>query len=180
MYDLIFSAGGTVSNILKKDIVDHLNEIETVYKADPVANDKLLTCIENEIRALGREAKALRTGSTATRGLLWVLRTLDFIAHFMSGMADPLYAGKNPADVARGAYTLVLKPYHGWLISNVVRMALGVVPSRERLIVNFGFPSEEAARDDINNVARFLRPVIDNLYVWMRQNRLDFPDKVGV
>jgi hypothetical protein len=169
-----------VANILKKDIETHIKEVEDVYVRDPTTHGRLVAAIEAEVKALGRDAKKVRAGDSATHGTLWLVRTLDFISRFMNDLADPTLSSKSPTELARESYNAVLKPYHGWVVANVVKMAFSVVPDRRQLIIAFGFSDEAQAREELRATVRTMRPVVDNMAVWLKQSGLDFGDKSGL
>jgi hypothetical protein len=84
-----------------------------------------------------------------------------------------------PSALAREAYDGTLKPYHGWAISNVVRMALGMVPSRPQLLQSFGLPDEASAAAAMGRATAVMRPVVTTVGGWYASHGWDWPDKAG-
>jgi len=160
---------------LKHDITSHIHEIRELAARNPDTTF-LVELIEVEIKNLGDPAhKVLRSGPSATHGLLWLLRTLKFIDVFMAHLATDTV--KSPTDLARDAYTQVLRPFHGMMIAGIVRAVMGFVPSRDKLRTLFGFSDDDAARSQLAGTEATMRPSIDRLMAWIQSRGLDFPDK---
>ena len=66
---------------------------------------------------------------SAAISLLWMRRSLQFLAAIMRGVADDRKKGDPVSKIAKEAYAEHLEPYHGWLLKNTFAAALSA-PSR--------------------------------------------------
>ena len=86
-------------------------------EAKVTADLRLQLLVRAEVAELGVD-KVRRKQNTATVGCLWLMRTISFITRLLELLSDE---AKLPAhECARSAYAVVLKPYHGFIISGVV------------------------------------------------------------
>lgn len=83
---------------------------------------------------------------SAVMALLWIRRTLQFLAELMRQLLD----GKGTVThLAREAYAVELERYHGWLLRNTFAVALSAMPSREEIFARLaprGGTEDECAR----------------------------------
>eukprot|EP00920_Eleutheroschizon_duboscqi_P037766 GHVT01090428.1.p1 GENE.GHVT01090428.1~~GHVT01090428.1.p1 ORF type:complete len:135 (-),score=20.58 GHVT01090428.1:247-651(-) len=96
--------------------------------------------------------------------LLWMKRALDFILQFLEKL---MITGleKTSYDNAREAYEFVLKPYHGWLVANIVIVAFNLCPTREQLRERLGFTGVEDSKEKVQkllDVARYAAADVAN------------------
>lgn len=173
--DIIFPPGGLVSRTLKSDLEEHIGEINDVYQTDKEGGAMLGPLMLREAQSLqGRQKKKLKDGPSATHGALWIARTLDFVTTFMESVSKPENSKRAPVEIAREAYTAVLKPFHSFIVANIVSLALGYVPTREKLIEDLNLGNEETARLHLTATVAAMRPIVDQLYAWLRAHDLEF------
>lgn len=102
-------------------------KIRTRQQAAPAESTTLQSLVLNE----------LKSGShTATEGLLWLLRGLDFTAQALrENLSKP---AQELSDSFRAAYGNTLKPHHGFLIKPVFSAAMGATPYRKDFYKKLG------------------------------------------
>ena len=89
-----------------------------------------------ELAAVGGDAAALHGSTSAAKALLWLVRTLAFVAGVLRGVASSEggdgRGARPPAlgAVAREAYAATLRPYHGSVTGAAVSAALAFAPGR--------------------------------------------------
>ena len=71
---------------------------------------------------------------SAAISLLWMRRSLQFLAAIMRGVADDRKKGDPVSKIAKEAYAEHLEPYHGWLLKNTFAAALSAIPSRNEFL----------------------------------------------
>ena len=143
-----------------------------------------------ELAAAGGDADAL-DGSTAAKGLLWLVRTLAWVRGVVAGIAGTEGDSRPPSltSVARDAYASTLRPFHGPLTGAAVSAALAFAPGRAAFWwavavgegggtdggVTGGGPAAAA------EVAAFLAafdPTLADLQAFLRETGLDDPTPV--
>jgi len=106
------------------------------------------------------------------KGLLWLKRFLEFAANLLEGLAaEPRTAPLK--EVAHGAYATTLKPYHGWLASSAFAVVLQFPPSREAFVNSLNGDYE-----NMTEVARRLRPTLERVHKFLKENGLHDESKV--
>jgi Glycolipid transfer protein (GLTP) len=181
LYHILFGGEGQISRTLSSDVSSHIDEIRAAARSAG-APQSLLSLVQWEAMPQGsggggRNDMELRKGWSATHGLLWVLRAERMIARLASLLADRSQSNCSPTDLAREAYTQTLKPYHGMMVSGIVKLAFSFVPARDKLQVLFGYPSLELAYSDLSLLAQTMGGVAENLTQWLGSQGKDFPDK---
>lgn len=119
--------GSKVFLPIKSDITGNITKIRAVYEKDPVKYSTLQKILEAERDAHGSEWPKVG----ATLALMWLKRGLRFIQILLQSLADGEKDETNPnlirVNVTR-AYEEALKMYHGWLVQQIFKTALMVVP----------------------------------------------------
>jgi hypothetical protein len=135
--------------------------------------------------------KVRKDRQSASHALLWLHRGTLFIQRFMEIIAmcegEPESEAvslpverPSPHDAAIAAYGSTLRPFHGFVLSSVFRVALTFVPhDRSAMIHRFGWQSDDDACKDLRACLRQMKPVTLHVSEQLRELRLDFPDKVG-
>lgn len=84
---------------------------------------------------------------TATEGLLWLVRTLDFIVHALN--ADMEKGGKQALGASfRSAYQATLAAHHNFLMRPIVNMAMGATPTRSAFMAKLA--GQETTQQKLN------------------------------
>lgn len=174
IYDRIFGSG-LVANHLKDDIIGHASGL--IGAARPRSKCEY---VDELVPEMLREKPVEEVRGKWGEGLvelLWTKRALDFITRFLDyGMFKRLE--KSLHECASTAYNEVLKPYHGLLVSTIVRLAFNLAPTRETFIGSLGFDTMEEVQARLEPFVAAIRPVIDHVHIILTQHGCDFPDKV--
>ena len=94
-----------------------------------------LRCLLEAERATGiHRPGAVLADPSAAIAFLWMRRTLQFLCHCMQGVMETDDPKESVGTVARGAYTISLEPFHGWLLKNTFGVAMGGMPRKDEFI----------------------------------------------
>lgn len=152
-----------------------LQTVETVLEAKKGTVTYVQELVNAELAAHGKD-KVRYDKASATIGALWLMRAVLFNTRFVELLTEA--ARHDAAHCAKTAYAEVLKPYHGFLISGVVSMAMGMVPSRESLIETFGFSDEASAMPALKRYVSAVKGVFSKLAAFYAEKGINFEDKV--
>ncbi|WEW59119.1 hypothetical protein PRK78_004588 [Emydomyces testavorans] len=124
LFDLL---GSVAFSPVKSDLLGNIKKLRDRQLAAPAESETLQQLVLNE----------LKTGKhTATEGLLWLIRGLDFTAQSLrlnlSQPADELSTS------FRAAYGNTLKPYHSWAIKPIFSAAMSATPYRKDFYAKLG------------------------------------------
>ncbi|KAJ5197804.1 uncharacterized protein N7498_006921 [Penicillium cinerascens] len=116
LFDVI---GSAAFGPVKSDLLGNIKKVKDRMLAAPAESQTLQDLVLNE----------LKTGKhTATEGLVWLVRGLDFTAqalrHNLENPKEELSAS------FRHAYGGTLKPHHSWVIKPVFSAAMSATPYR--------------------------------------------------
>lgn len=124
LFDLLGSSAFTV---VQKDMTGNISKIRAKLLADPAGAGTLQDLILSEA---GSKTK------TATQGLLWLSRGLQFTAQAMRETVDD--ASKELTVTFTDAYTKTLSKYHGILVKPVFKLAMKACPYRKDFFAKLG------------------------------------------
>lgn len=123
LFDLL---GSLAFAVVQKDMTGNITKIRTKLLADPAGSATLQDLILSE--AGGKR--------TATQGLLWLSRGLEFTAQAMRETVN------NPsAELTKtftDAYNKTLSQYHGMLVKPVFKLAMKACPYRKDFFEKLG------------------------------------------
>ncbi|KAL2889643.1 Glycolipid transfer protein [Ceratocystis lukuohia] len=141
----IFDQLGSVAfGPVKNDILGNVKKIRDRQLAAPALSENLKELCLNELK----EKK-----HTATEGMVWLVRGLDFTCRALStSLAKPT---QELADSFREAYSGTLKPHHSFLIKPIFSAAMGACPYRKDFFAKLG--------DNPDNVTAKLKVYLDAL-----------------
>ncbi|KAG8768108.1 hypothetical protein FRC16_007154 [Serendipita sp. 398] len=126
--DLLGSAAFVV---VQKDLNGNIAKLEARLAADPEKSATLEGLLA---------AEAAEGDRTASQGLMWLLRGLQFtLIGLQRSLANPteeLSASFNKA------YETTLKPFHSWVVRPVFSLAMKSCPYREDFYKKLGSPQE--------------------------------------
>ncbi|KAJ1968634.1 hypothetical protein IWQ62_001127 [Dispira parvispora] len=112
---------------VKSDMAGNVAKIRTKYLSNPVAYDTLQKIVLSEIGQKDR---------TATQGLLWLTRGLEFTARALRLNID------NPSEELSVSFTTAygetLKQFHGMFVRPVFTVAMKACPYRKEFYANLG------------------------------------------
>ena len=112
---------------VKSDLLGNIKKVKDRQQAAPAESTTLQSLVVNELK----EKK-----HTATEGLLWLVRGLDFTAQALRHNLDN--ASKELADSFREAYGNTLKPHHSFIVKPIFSAAMSATPYRKDFYVKLG------------------------------------------
>ena len=175
LYDVMFPQGGRIPALLKSDHLGHVDATRRIHQNNAICYSTVEGLMLGEIRSAGGVERLRGDWAYGTVNLLWIFRTSSFVLVFLEKLCD---SGSAPYACARESYAETISPYHTWVMSVALRVALGLVPSRDTLHGNLGL-SEDDASVHIRGTTKVLRPVTERLGHLLREHRCDFDDKIG-
>ncbi|KAF3767346.1 glycolipid transfer protein [Cryphonectria parasitica EP155] len=104
---------------VKSDISGNATKIDTRFKEAPAESATLQDLVKNELKSKKH---------TATEGLLWLTRGLDFMYQALS--ANNKNSSEELSVSFTNAYGETLKPHHGFIVKKVFSAAMGFCPKR--------------------------------------------------
>ncbi|CDI85654.1 glycolipid transfer protein, putative [Eimeria praecox] len=177
VYELVFGKG-FISRHLKQDIANSSGRMREAAQAlsksrggGAVTADDLISW---ELKQLGipRMRKDQKSG---VRGMLWMQRALDFVFTLICNMFGTMKTA-TAKECALDAYDRILKPYHSFLVSNVVSLAFSLAPSKEEFVSRLGFEMSEAEKC-LPSIQEVILPIISRLRTLLEESQCYFPDK---
>ncbi|EYE91581.1 GLTP domain-containing protein [Aspergillus ruber CBS 135680] len=112
---------------VKSDLLGNIKKVKDRQQAAPAESATLQSLVVNELK----EKK-----HTATEGLVWLVRGLDFTAQALRHNLDN--ASKELADSFREAYGNTLKPHHSFIVKPIFSAAMSATPYRKDFYVKLG------------------------------------------
>lgn len=129
LFDLL---GSSAFSVVQKDMTGNIQKIRAKLLADPAGANTLQDLILSEANTKTK---------TATQGLLWLSRGLQFTAQAMRETVD------NPSSeltkTFTDAYSKTLSQYHGMLIKPVFKLAMKACPYRKDFFEKLGADQEK-------------------------------------
>ncbi|KAI8641204.1 glycolipid transfer protein domain-containing protein [Parasitella parasitica] len=154
LFDLL---GSAAFSVIQKDMNGNLTvsiKIKEHYKTNPEANATLQSLLATE---------ALEKKKTATQGLLWLTRGLDFTAQaLLKSINDPSQELK---ESFKSAYTVTLSPFHSWVVRPVISVAMNACPYRKdfyqkiEVVNDAGFKQMEEWVKALKNIVDIINDV---------------------
>ncbi|CDJ63819.1 glycolipid transfer protein, putative [Eimeria necatrix] len=177
VYELVFGSG-FISRHLKQDIANSSGRMREAAKAlrksrggSAVTADELIAW---ELKELGIP-KMRKDQNSGVRGMLWMKRALDFVFSLICNTFGTM-KDATVKECALDAYDRVLKPYHSFLVSNIVSLAFSLAPSKEEFVRRLGFEMDEA-ENCLGSIQEVVLPVIARLNTLLEEANCNFPDK---
>lgn len=129
LFDLLGSVAFTP---VKNDMNGNITKLRTRYNANQASSTTLQSLCKNELS---------QKSHTATEGLLWLVRGLDFTAQALradlkENASVSTFEAKPKAELAesfRKAYKNTLAPHHGFLVKPIFSAAMSATPYRKDL-----------------------------------------------
>ncbi|KAG0003580.1 hypothetical protein BGZ65_001552 [Modicella reniformis] len=144
----IFGLFGTAFTVVQKDMNGNIKKIHDRFLQNPIANSTLEKLVEGELA----EKK-----KTATEGLLWLNRGLDFTLQSLE------HSAANPDEelsvsFSKG-YENTLRPHHGTFVRPVFSLAMKSCPYRSVFYGKLG-EDQEMVKQDMSAYLGGLRRVV--------------------
>ncbi|SPO01405.1 probable het-c2 protein [Cephalotrichum gorgonifer] len=124
IFDLL---GSVAFSPVKNDILGNVKKLRERQLAAPAESENIQDLCRNELKAKKH---------TATEGLLWLVRGLEFtclaLQHNLQNPSSEL------ADSFRNSYAGTLKPHHGFLVKPLFSAAMSACPYRKDFYTKLG------------------------------------------
>ncbi|XP_014504279.1 glycolipid transfer protein 3-like [Vigna radiata var. radiata] len=159
---------GPTMAVLRQDVYQNIKTLELMHESNTSVNSNLVEILKSE----AKEGNA-RKGSSCSKALVWLTRTLDFTSSLLQTLAkDP---EKRMEQVVEEAYELTLKPWHGWISSAAFRVALRLVPE-SKTFVNILRTDEEnydTLKEKMQMLVSLFVPFLEDIHGILRLYNLD-------
>lgn len=124
LFDLL---GSSAFSVVQSDMTNNINKIKTKLLADPANASTLQGLVLSEANTKTK---------TATQGLLWLSRGLQFTAQAMRETVDN--PDKEMTVTFTDAYGKTLSKYHGMLVKPIFKLAMKACPYRKDFFAKLG------------------------------------------
>ncbi|KAL1974138.1 hypothetical protein VTN31DRAFT_5698 [Thermomyces dupontii] len=124
LFDVLGSVAFTP---VKKDLLGNIKKLRDRQTAAPAESETLQDLVRNELKTKKH---------TASEGLLWLVRGLDFTAQAIRDNLDN--PSKELADSFRDAYSKTLKEHHSFVVKPVFNAAMSATPYRKDFYAKLG------------------------------------------
>lgn len=124
LFDLL---GSSAFQVVQKDMTGNITKIRTKLLADPAGSGTLQDLVLSEANTKTK---------TATQGLLWLSRGLQFTSQAMRETVDN--PSKELAVTFTDAYSKTLSQYHGMLVKPIFKLAMKACPYRKDFFEKLG------------------------------------------
>ncbi|PTB63954.1 glycolipid transfer protein [Trichoderma citrinoviride] len=133
MFDVL---GSVAFSPVKSDMLGNVKKLRDRQAAAPAESKNIQDLCRNELKTKKH---------TATEGLLWLVRGLEFTCLALSAnVAKPT---EELADSFRTAYGSTLKPHHSFLIKPVFSAAMSACPYRNDFYSKLGSDQDKVVSD---------------------------------
>ncbi|KAE8389779.1 glycolipid transfer protein domain-containing protein [Aspergillus alliaceus] len=124
---------------VKSDLLGNVKKLKDRQLAAPTESETVQALSVNELKTKKH---------TASEGLLWLVRGLDFTAQSLRRHIDN--TSEKLSDSFRGAYGVTLSKHHGWAMKPVFNLAMGAAPDNESFYKSLAsVPASGSVPDDI-------------------------------
>ncbi|KAE8359281.1 glycolipid transfer protein domain-containing protein [Aspergillus caelatus] len=117
LFDVLGSVAFTP---VKNDLLGNVKKLKDRQLAAPAESETIQSLSVNELKTKKH---------TASEGLLWLVRGLDFTTQSLRRHVDN--TSEKLADSFRGAYKETLSKHHGWATKPVFNLAMGAAPDNK-------------------------------------------------
>ncbi|KAF8405855.1 hypothetical protein HHK36_007932 [Tetracentron sinense] len=159
---------GPTMAVLRQDIHQNIQRLEELYESDPSIYSNLVEILKKD----QRESNA-RKGTSCSKALVWLTRTMDFTAALLERLAkDP---EQSMEQVVEESYSITLKPWHGWISSAAYKVALKLVPESKAFIGLLMAEDEDydMLKEEIQSLISLLLPLQEGIHSTLRKFCLD-------
>ncbi|AEO55548.1 hypothetical protein MYCTH_2142599 [Thermothelomyces thermophilus ATCC 42464] len=145
MFDLL---GSVAFSPVKKDMMGNVEKIRKRQLAAPLESQNIQDLVRNELKTKSH---------TATEGLLWLVRGLEFTCIALS--QNLAKHDQELADSFRDAYGVTLKPHHSFLVKPVFSAAMSACPYRNDFYSKLG-SDEEKVKEELRQYLEALDKIV--------------------
>ncbi|KAF2420350.1 glycolipid transfer protein HET-C2 [Tothia fuscella] len=133
----LFDVLGSVAfKPVKNDMIGNIKKIRDRQLASPADSSTLQGLVRSELATKKH---------TATEGLVWLVRALDFTAQSLR--RNITTSSEELADSFRGAYTNTLKPHHSFMVKPIFSAAMSATPYRKDFYGKLGSDGANVERE---------------------------------
>ncbi|KAK6537635.1 hypothetical protein TWF694_011809 [Orbilia ellipsospora] len=154
--------GATTFSVVISDMNGNIKKIRDRQTEAPASSATLQQLTAAEFAEKKNKA-------TATQGLLWLLRGLDFTAQGLRHNID------NPTEELKTsfnhAYGNTLKPHHNFVVKGVFGVAVSAVPGRKDFYDKLGTPDHTGKDDRLIDWLDNLEVVVKILQNYYKENK---------
>lgn len=112
---------------VKNDMIGNIKKVRDRQLAAPAESETLQTLVTNELKTKKH---------TASEGLLWLVRALDFTSQ---GIRSNLQSPSDELSASfRTAYANTLKPHHSFMVKPIFTAAMSATPYRKDFYAKLG------------------------------------------
>ncbi|KAL2017078.1 hypothetical protein VTK56DRAFT_2601 [Thermocarpiscus australiensis] len=152
MFDLL---GSVAFSPVKKDMMGNIEKIRKRQLAAPLESQNLQDLVRNELKTKSH---------TATEGLLWLVRGLEFTCIALSqNVAKP---SEELSESFRGAYGVTLKPHHSFMVKPIFSAAMSACPYRKDFYSKLG-SDEEKVKEELREYLAALDKIVGILKAFL-------------
>ncbi|KAF9125775.1 hypothetical protein BGX30_000311 [Mortierella sp. GBA39] len=156
----IFDLFGSVFSVVQSDMNGNIKKIRERFLQNPAANSTLQSLVEGE----KKEKK-----KTATEGLLWLTRGLDFTLQSLE-LSEANPTEELTVSFTKG-YERTLSNYHGVFVRPVFTMAMKACPYRADFYAKLG-SDQGLVKQDLTAWLAGLRKVVTEIQQYYTANKL--------
>ncbi|KAF8985870.1 hypothetical protein BGZ46_000973 [Entomortierella lignicola] len=156
----IFDLFGTVFSVVQNDMNGNIKKIRERYLQNPASNSTLQKLVKGEIA----EKK-----KTATEGLLWLNRGLDFTLQSLErSEANP---NEELSVSFNKGYENTLRQYHSFVVRPVFSVAMKACPYRSDFYAKLG-SDQSLVQQDLSAYLGGLRTIVVDIQAFYAANKL--------
>ncbi|KHN09241.1 Pleckstrin likey domain-containing family A member 8 [Glycine soja] len=142
--------------------------LELMQESNPSLHSNLVEILKSE----ATEGNSWK-GSSCSKALVWLTRTLDFTSLLLQTLAnDP---EKRMEQIVEEAYDVTLKPWHGWISSTAFRVALKLVPESKTFVNILKTEDEnyDTLKEKMQMLVSLFVPFLEDMHCILRLYNLD-------
>lgn len=124
MFDVL---GGVAFGPVKSDLLGNVKKLRTRYEEAPAESANVQDLARNELKTKSH---------TATEGLLWLVRGLDFTCQALK--ANVAAPAEELSVSFKNAYGNTLKPHHSFIVKPIFSAAMSACPYRKDFYSKLG------------------------------------------
>ncbi|KAK4121673.1 glycolipid transfer protein [Parathielavia appendiculata] len=152
MFDIL---GSVAFSPVKKDMLGNIEKIRKRLLAAPLESQNLQDLVRNELKTKSH---------TATEGLLWLVRGLEFTCLALSqNLANHEH---ELSESFRNAYGVTLKPHHSFMIKPIFSAAMSACPYRKDFYSKLG-SNEGKVKEELREYLAALDKIVGILKAFL-------------
>ncbi|KAF5955110.1 hypothetical protein HYC85_007966 [Camellia sinensis] len=118
---------GPTMSALRQDMDQNIQRLEKMHESDPSVHSSMVEILKKE----ASEGNA-RKSTSCSRAFVWLTRALDFTVALLRLLVKDF--GQSMEQAVEEAYSITLRPWHGWISATAYRVALKLVPDNKTFI----------------------------------------------